>query len=191
MHIITNQIYISKQNISFALYSDYLTACLHLGIDMNENKNRYPHDFRRWHDIRIDEYATAKALKEEKEREDLIQQFAAVAKKYLPLQKRNAGYAIIIAHPPDGLIREGEILHHCVGRMGYDQKMLREESLIFFVRKTSAIETPFVTLEYSLKTKRILQCYANRDSKPSDDILNFVNNKWLPFANRQIKKIAV
>ena len=164
--------------------------CIELGIDMNENKNRYPHDFKLWHDIRIDEYATEKALKAKKEHEELFKQFAAIANKYLPLQKSNAGYTIIIATSPAELIKEGEILHHCVGRMGYDQKMLREESLIFFVRKKSEIEKPFVTMEYSLKTKSILQCYAYHNTKPSDDILHFVNKQWLPYANRQIKKIT-
>ena len=56
--------YIEQQNTNFYSYRDYLDACQHLGLDMNEEKNRYPHDFKRWHDIRIDEYNTAKAMKD-------------------------------------------------------------------------------------------------------------------------------
>ena len=97
---------------------------------------------------------------------------------------------IIIAKSPADLIKEGEILHHCVGRMGYDQKFAREETLIFFVRNKDAIETPFVTLEYSLKNHKILQCYADNDTKPTEQVLEFVNNKWLPYANKKIRKIA-
>lgn len=51
--------YISKQNTNANTYLDYLKACQYLGLDMSEEKNRFPHDFKRWHDIRIDQYATA------------------------------------------------------------------------------------------------------------------------------------
>lgn len=46
---------------------------------MSADKNRYPHDFKRWHDIRIDEYHTAKALKDEEERKAFSAEFTAVA----------------------------------------------------------------------------------------------------------------
>ena len=154
-------------------------------------KNRFPHNFKRWHDIRIDEYRTAKALKDEEERKELYAKFAAVAEKYLPLQKgdKNA-FVVVIARSPQDLIREGDILHHCVGRMNYDQKFVREESLIFFVRNIADPDTPFVTVEYSLRNKKVLQCYGDHDSKPSDSVMEFVNKKWLPYANRKLKQIA-
>lgn len=182
--------YIEKQNTNLSSYSDYIHACEYLSLDMTLPKNRFPHDFRRWHDIRIDEYHTAKALKDEEERKALYAKFGEIAEKYLPLQKEsNDAFVVIIARSPQDLIREGDILHHCVGRMNYDQKFVREESLIFFVRDKHSPDAPFVTLEYSLKNKRILQCYGERDSKPSDGVLEFVNKKWLPFANKQLKKI--
>lgn len=52
---------------------------------MTEDKNRFPHDFYRWHDIRIDEYMTAKAIADEKERQKLYKSFAKVSEKYLPI----------------------------------------------------------------------------------------------------------
>ena len=181
--------YIDKQKITANLYLDYLKACEYLGLDMSEDKNRYPHDFKRWHDIRIDEYATAKAMKDAEERKELYEQFAAVAEKYLDMQNSKDGYAIVIARSPADLMKEGEVLHHCVGSMGYDRKFIREETLIFFVRNTADIEKPFVTMEYSLKTKKILQCYAQSNTKPDETVMNFVNNSWLPYANRKLRKI--
>lgn len=181
--------YIQKQNTSIASYNDYYKACTYLGLDMTEYKNVFPHDSRRWHDIRIDQYSTAKALKDAEERKDLYAQFGSVAEKYLPLQKRGKdAFVVVIARSPQELIREGDLLHHCVGRMNYDQKFVREESLIFFVRNIAEPDVPFVTVEYSLKNKKILQCYGDSDTKPNDSVLEFVNKKWLPFANRQLKK---
>ena len=183
--------YIAKQQTNPNAYLDYLKACRHLGIDMTEDKNVFPHEFRRWHDIRIDEYTTKKAMEDEEKRKKLYTQFAAVAEKYLSLQhaKRSA-FVCIIAHSPADLIREGEMLHHCVGRMGYDQKFVREETLIFFIRNKQEPDTPFVTVEYSLKNRKILQCYGEHDHKPSEDVLHYVNKVWLPYANKQIRQIA-
>ena len=85
---------------------------------------------------------------------------------------------------------EGEKLNHCVGRKNYDQKFVREESLIFFIRNKEEPDIPFVTVEYSLKNHKVLQCYGKSDSKPNEEVLNFVNKIWLPYANRKLKKIA-
>ena len=101
----------------------------------------------------------------------------------------NSSFIVIIARSPQELIREGDILHHCVGRMNYDQKFAREESLIFFVRNVVDPNTPFVTVEYSLSKKKVLQCYGDHDTRPNDNVLEFVNKKWLPFANRQLRKL--
>ena len=43
--------------------------------------------------------------------------------------------------------------------MNYDQRFIREESLIFFIRKKEQPDTPLVTLEYSLRNHKVLQCY--------------------------------
>lgn len=183
--------YIGKQQITNLLYLDYLNACNYLGLDMNEEKNRYPHDFQRWHDIRIDEYATAKALKDEQERKELYEKFSVIAEKYLPMQRDKKGdYVVVIAKSPAELIKEGNRLHHCVGRMGYEQKFAREETLIFFVRLPEKPDEPFVTLEYSIKQKKVLQCYADHNTKPNDTVMNYINKVWLPYANRTLKKIV-
>ncbi len=183
--------YIEQQNTNFYSYRDYLNACQYLGLDMNEEKNRYPHDFKRWHDIRIDEYRSAKALKDEQERKEFYDKFAAVATKYLTLEyDKKSAYMSIIAKNPNELITEGNALHHCVGRMNYDQKFAREESLIFFIRTKEQPDVPFVTIEYSPSQKRVLQCYGDNDTKPDDGVIEFVNKKWLPYANKKIKQLA-
>ena len=48
---------------------------------------------------------------------------------------------------------------------------------------------PLVTIEYSLLTKKILQCYADYNSQPSKEISHYIKKQWLPYANRQINKI--
>ena len=185
--------YLIKQKTDGYSYEDYRNACQYLGIDMTIDKNRYPHDFKKWHDIRIDQYHTAKAEKDKQERKALYETFSKVAQKYISLERLliKEDYICIIAKSPQQLVYEGKQLNHCVGRMNYDQKFAREETLIFFIRNRLSPNTPLVTLEYSIKTHKVLQCYGDHDTKPSDEILNFVNKKWLPYANRKLRQIAI
>ncbi len=183
--------YLSEQQISNGLYLDYLTACNYLGLDMSEEKNRFPRNFKHWHDIRIDEYSTAKAIKDEEERKEFYSLFADISKKYLPLEhNKKSKYVVIIAKSPRDLIREGSKLNHCVGRMNYDQKFIREETLIFFIRNRDNPDEPFVTAEYSIDKKKVLQCYAANNTRPDDEVTEYINKIWLPYANRTLKKIS-
>ena len=89
--------YIDKQQTNYRSYLDYLKACNYLKIDMTEDKNLLPHDFKRWHDIRIDEYRTARAEADAKERAQFYERFSIVAAKYLPLQNcSDTGFAVFI-----------------------------------------------------------------------------------------------
>ena len=139
--------YIAKQHTNYRTYLDYFDACNALGLDMSLDKNVFPHDFKRWHDIRIDEYSTLKAERDAVKRKEMYEKFGNVANKYLSLQRdMQEAFVVIIAKSPAELIREGELLHHCVGRMNYDQRFIREESLIFFVRRKDTPDVPFVTV---------------------------------------------
>lgn len=183
--------YVFEQNISFPTYRDYLRACEYLELDMTEDKNMFPHDFNHWHDIRSDEYRTAKAMKDAQERQKLYEHFALIANKYLMLEhNKKSAYISIIAKSPAELKNEGEALHHCVGRMGYDQKFVREESLIFFIRLKEKPNIPFITVEYSPSTRKILQIHGMNNSAPDEATKNYIERTWLPYANRHIKAIA-
>ena len=183
--------YLNSQNTSMDVYSDYLNACIELGLDTSLDKNCFPKYFKRWHDIRIDEYNSQKLERDEINRKEFYKSFYNIAMKYIGLEyKKRSAYIVIIARKPSDLITEGEKLRHCVGKMNYDRKFVREDSLIFFIRETSAPDKPFVTVEYSPSQKKILQCYGYLNSPPKEDVLDFINKKWLPYANRQISKMA-
>ncbi len=186
-------LYLKSQGThDYTSYYDYLNACEKLGLDMTKDKNLVPHDFKFWHDTRINEYNSKKAEIDRKERAKFYKQFEDVANKYLSMQREmKDNYVVIIAKSPADLINEGNKLHHCVGCMGYDQKFIKEQSLIFFVRLKAEQDTPLVTVEYSLDTHRILQCRAEHNTTPNNEIMEFVNKKWLPYANRKLRQIAI
>lgn len=183
--------YLATNNIRVASYRDYFRACRFLELDMNQDKNIFPRDFANWHDIRIDEYHTKQAELDEKKRADLYANFATIAQKYSSLEyDKNAIYVALIAGSPQDLVNEGEALHHCVGRMGYDQKFARGETLIFFIRMKEKPEIPFVTVEYSPTTHKILQIHGDHNCHPDEATLHYINKIWLPRANKKVKLIA-
>ena len=102
----------------------------------------------------------------------------------LELQKEVKDLKLILATSSQELINEGEALHHCVGRMNYNKKMAKGESLILFVRKKEDMATPFVTMEYDPNQKKILQLYGERDSVPEENIKNIIYDSWLPKVKR-------
>ncbi|MBQ8426654.1 MAG: PcfJ domain-containing protein, partial [Clostridia bacterium] len=77
---------------------------------------------------------------------------------------------------------------HCVGRMDYDQRIAKEQSLIFFIRKANEKEIPFVTVEFSISEKKVRQCYGVRDTKPAPEVIDFVN-AWAKKAKRRLQNI--
>ena len=90
--------YIVNQNTNVASFVDYLNACNFLGLNMNENKNRYPHNFQYWHDVRIDEMHTKQAEIDKEKRKELYDSFSLVANKYETLQRNlKDNFVVIIA----------------------------------------------------------------------------------------------
>lgn len=138
--------------------------------------------------------STAKKRKrlELMEQRKMARNFAKIVKKYSTLThcSNNTDFAVLIAKNPADLDAEGKALQHCVGKGVYDKKMSKGETLIFFIRKANEIETPFVTLEYSPSSKKVLQCYAKNNTKPEDNVMQFVEKEWLPNANKKVQKIA-
>lgn len=174
--------YLEKNNVNKESYADYAHACVFLGIDMSDTKNKYPADFDYWHNMRLDQYYAKTDSK-------MPGRMADVSYKYKGMQYTGM-YCVIIAKSKSALEREGRVLHHCVGRMNYDVRVAEEKSLIFFVRKAEDLNMPYVTLEYSLSQKKVVQCYGEHDSRPAQDVLDFVYNKWQPYATEQLEQVA-
>ena len=174
--------YLEKNNVNKESYADYAHACVFLGIDMSDTKNKYPAYFDYWHNMRLDQYYAQTDCK-------MPGRMADVSCKYKRLQY-SGKYCVIIAKSKFDLEREGKVLQHCVGRMNYDVRMAEEKSLIFFVRNTENLNMPYVTLEYSLSQKKVVQCYGAHDSRPSQEVIDFVYNKWQPYATEQLEQVA-
>ncbi|WP_024865371.1 PcfJ domain-containing protein [Butyrivibrio sp. FCS014] len=75
-------------------------------------------------------------------------------------------YSIIMPKDATDIIREGRILHHCVGHGGYIEAMARKECRILFLRDNTKPDKPLITIEE--RGGRIRQCYGFADSLNRD-----------------------
>ena len=178
--------YIDSNNINYASYGDYLKSCLALELDLNDTKVSFPNDFHRMHDLRTSEYAAEKIKKDRVLRAELYQDFRKIAEASKQYEFTGERFALVCPEEVSDLIAEGDKLEHCVGKMGYDKKMADGVSLIMFCRERNNITEPFVTVEYRIDKKMLNQCYGFRDSKPSDDVLDFVK-EWASNLTKTLK----
>lgn len=158
-------------------YNDYLKAIKDLQLDLNDTKNTFPKDFRRMHDLRTAEWQSKQAEIDERKRKKLYEGFAERGKEYSSLSYEGEMYSVLIPQSIAELKNEGEVLSHCVGKMGYDKKVVDGISIIAFIRKNTDKATPFVTVEYRLDENKIRQCYGFKDSRPAQDVIDF-SNQW-------------
>ena len=165
--------YLLKNDISVSSYIDLIRAVKFLKLDLTDTKNIYPKDFKYWHDYYVKLYGAS--LNAETDNK-----ISAVAKKYESLLKPLPKLTLLMPTKTDDFIKEGDSLHHCVGRMGYNTKMANDETIIIFVRKSEKVEKPYVTMEYDPHSKKIKQLYAEFDRTPCQEVKDIIYGTWLP-----------
>lgn len=190
-----------RANTNKESYGDYLVACDWLRLDFSDTKVLFPHDFKAMHDLYTEQYAVhvreerakAERLKDEAARlesETRAQRMKDVAQRFSFLSDfKSDGYCILVASSKDELIDEGFALHHCVGRMDYDRRQADGKSVICFLRRESALDVPYVTVEVKVSnTLSVSQCYGDRDSVVPE-VDGFVK-EWMKYANAQMRKVS-
>lgn len=140
----------------FGLLIDYRKE-LAEQVDAPGAEELWPRDLRAAHDRIF-------AAKKQREDKDSIANFLAVAKKWAALEWSDGEICIRLPRCNGDLVREGHVLHHCVG--GYGKQHLTG-NLILFVRHARRPERSWFTLNISV-TK----------DKPTRIQLHGYGNEW-------------
>ena len=82
------------------------------------------------------------------------------------IEYTNDKYSILMPKDAADIIREGRILHHCVGHGGYIESMARGTCRILFLRDNHMPDKPLITIEE--RNGAIVQCYGFEDSLNTD-----------------------
>ncbi len=143
--------------MAFRTWKDYMTAAEGMELRIYRDDVKYPKDLWTAH-----EETTAqnrKRLEAQRRKQMRRQQKEQAEKKYLALLayakrkkdlEKRYGYAaeglmIRIPENREEVVAEGKLLQHCVG--GYADRHIAGTVTILFLRKESAPEVPFLTIE--------------------------------------------
>ena len=174
--------YCAKKHVYLHDYLDYLKFCENLHVDLSRKSKRFPKDFKTEHD----RLQALERQRVQREKAKSMRQKDAAYRKRLPQLQEQYGFAsggLLIRPANSGmeLIAEGETQNICVGGTHYINRMQRCETYIFFIRRETEPDRPYVTLELST-AGTVVQArgYANR--RPDDEVFAFIE-KWKQFFN--------
>lgn len=133
-----------------------------LGHDMTKPYNWYPPDLEKAHERALKDYRALQRAKSEKEWEKEQDIWDRIAEKLSPLCWEDGGLMIRPVASRKELVREGDMLEHCVA--SYADQIKRENSYILLIRRTDDPETPYFTLNLS-PDGRIIQCHGYKNDR--------------------------
>ena len=159
-----------KNLIDFQYLKDYWDA-LYKVYGTMDKELLYPGDLKVAHDRTI-------MLVKEKENEELSRKINKATEKYIDFsfEDKKTGLFITPCRTHSDLLKEGEILNHCVAT--YASSVAAGRTCIFFIRKISEPDIPFFTLE--LKENRVIQNRGYKNCDRTSEVIVF-EKKWLKF----------
>ena len=147
-------------------YGDYLRMEYDMKNGNMPKMIKYPRNF----------YTTFHLTKEEyKHHKEIIDEtkFYNECNKFRELEYNDRNYQIVVPKHKVEIEIEADELKHCV--RSYISQVVNGKTLIVFCRDVKDVEKPLVTIE--VKNGYITQAYGLNDSKPKNEILDFIR-KW-------------
>ncbi|WP_261378522.1 PcfJ domain-containing protein [Paenibacillus agilis] len=141
-------------------YRDYIRMANEMGY---ERFDRYPKFLRTYHDIVARNYKVKLNAEEQKQWDEICEKNAIY--KYAM-----DGFRIFTPMTTQDLVREGNVLGHCVG--SYVGKVRQGTSVIAFLRDADDVDKPLVTIE--IRDKAIVQAKAKMNNPPTTEQKDFI-----------------
>lgn len=161
-------------------WQDYLAMAERLHYDTSDEIVYRVRKLRQRHDELV---LQSEAGSLEEQAEKMAAKYPHVNAICMELQKKYAytdeEYTVIAPQNIFEIIKEGRMLHHCVGNDGagerYYDRMERRESFIMFLRRTDEPEDPYYTLEIepdgTVRQKRTLFDRQHEDIEQATEFL--------------------
>ena len=181
--------YVREQHINAAAYAAYIWNVADLGLNLTDTKHLFPRDFIRIAEEKKNELKHLRDWRKAHFREAFKQTCDTYAMYQDMPGTTGCAYCMILPFDPQDLVNEGTALQHCVGRAGYDSKVVNKKSLITFLRLSDDPETPYVTCEINLMDWSLKQCYGSQDSKPAKEVLDYAK-AWVERTKKAVLAAA-
>lgn len=185
--------YLKKQRINKDYFkindylNDYIHWCIELKVNLCDEYNLLPPNFKKRHD------EMAKAYKKhcDKVEQEKIAAFNRTLARMRtevtddnPVNMHLEGLFIRLPEQIEELTTESDVLHHCVDT--YADKVMNGKTTIFFIRKETAPDIPYFTLEW--RDHQIIQCRGMHNCSQTPEVKAFTmifSEKMLAFENTQ------
>ena len=141
-------------------HRDYLSMCRRLGKDLSDEMVSRPRQLKRRHDEAVEEIRQQEILDNiEQNREAWEKKAQEMADRYPGAEENLAAvreiyeytgeeYMVFVPRRLVDIAVEGNALHHCAGSSDrYFERIRNRETYVFFLRKVSAPDAPYYTLE--------------------------------------------
>ena len=146
-------------------YRDYLDFCERLHYDLTNEFVLFPRNLKRAHD-------RARSMIRVNEVKQYDAQIAASEERLKQLYQFSAdGFVVMPPHTAEEIVTEGHKLHHCVG--SYVETVAKGNSVVLFVRRAKARNTPFYTVE--LCNGQIVQARGKHNCSPTPKVKRFLD----------------
>ena len=167
----------TKSVRDYGIWFDYLDLLEYFHKDVRNPRYVFPEDLDAEHDRLVKKKRDIEArLELERRKREEKEKLAVLEGKsrYFGITFGNDTFIVVVLKSLEEYRKEGDLQHHCVYTNGYYGK---KDSLILSARKRDAPDKPVETVEISLKTGKILQCFGacNRFTEYHDEIKNLVN----------------
>lgn len=131
------------------IWRDYISMCKHIDIPYK----KFPNSLKKEHDLAIRNYEYIKT-------EKIEEQFQTRVDELSKYEYEDEKYMIVAPKKTEDVIREGEVLRHCVS--SYIENIANGYTSVLFIREKNNPDKPFYTLE--LRDDSIVQVrgFANR-----------------------------
>lgn len=160
-----------KTRLDIKTLLDYWELCQKRSIDLTDIKVRYPQNLIAKHDqiVALIKFEASKELMEKyKTRTKKLNAFC--------FEDEETGLLIVPARSEKELIKEGNVLNHCVAT--YAKRHAEGETAIFFIRHTDNPTEPFFTLELDEKQYKVRQNRGKCNCARTPEVEAF-ERKWL------------
>ena len=145
-------------------YKDYLCMSEALDYDMKSEFILFPRDLKEAHD-RVNDLSD-KELSAAYDRK-IAKAFAELQSRY---QFRAGGLMIVPPRSAKEIVKEGQKLHHCVGR--YVKDVVKSKCVILFIRQTKAPRRPYCTVE--VQNGEVVQARVENNHTPPPEVQKFI-----------------
>lgn len=168
---------------SLGIWLDYLDLLEYFHKDVNSPKYLFPEDLDAEHDRLMEKKREILEREElERRKREEKEKLAILASKspYFGITFGNSRIFVMVLKTLEDYKREGDLQHHCVYTNSYYGK---KDSLVLSARMKDAPDKPVETVEISLKTGKILQCFGacNRFTEHHEEIKKLVNKHSYKF----------